>query len=188
MRSIWGIVRLVIVLTGWMAGSVIAQDVGVVQSEILVLDPDRLFAETKLGKRINADFLAELDKLSELNNSIASELEAEEKALTALRSEKTADEFRILADEFDTKVKEIRRERDRKLRDLERNRERAPGLFMRTVQPVLVQLMREAGGAVVMDIRSVLLRADVIDITDVAISRVDASIGDGKSDAPNGEQ
>ncbi len=171
--------RLMIVLMTAFVMPAAAQNIGVVQSDILVLDPEKLFAETQLGQRINAEYLAERDKLIARNRKIEAELEAEELALTNLRAEKTPAEFRILADAFDTKVQEIRRESERTVRDLERSRERAPVLFMRKIEPVLVQVMRDSGGAVIMDIRSVLLRADVIDITDLVISRVDEAIGDG---------
>ena len=53
--------------------------------------------------------------------------------------------------------------------------------LMRLAEPVLVQIMRDAGGMVILDHRQVLLRADVIDITDLAIAGVDEAIGDGTS-------
>ena len=182
MYRAWGIIRLVIALTALCAVPVPAQEVGVVQSDILVLDPDRLFSETQLGQRINRDYLAERDKLIARNRKIEGELEAEELALTKLRSEKTPEEFRELADAFDAKVQEIRRDSERAVRDLERSRDRAPVTFMRMVEPVLLDLMRDANGAVILDVRSVLLRTDVVDITSVAISRVDAAIGNGLPD------
>ncbi|WP_299844324.1 OmpH family outer membrane protein [uncultured Roseovarius sp.] len=184
MRNVWAIIRLVIALSALSAFPVAAQNVGVVQSDILVLDPDRLFSETKLGQRINQEYLAKREQLIARNRTIEAELEAEELSLTKLRSEKTPEEFRDLADAFDAKVQEIRRDSERAVRDLERSRDRAPVTFMRIVEPVLVQLMRDAGGAVILDIRSVLLRADVVDITGVAIIRVDEEIGDGAQSQP----
>ncbi|MDF1668924.1 MAG: OmpH family outer membrane protein [Roseovarius sp.] len=163
-----------------------AQDVGVVQSDILVLDPDRLFMETLFGQRLNSDYLKQREQLSALNDQRSADLEAEEQALTDLRAQKTPEEFRDLADAFDTKVQQIRRDSDRAVRDLELSRERAPGIFMRAVQPVLVELMQDAGGAVVMDVRTVLLRSDVIDITDVAIARIDQRIGSGPAGTSSG--
>ena len=46
--------------------------------------------------------------------------------------------------------------------------------------------MREAGAVVILEKRSLFLSADVIDITDAAIARIDAEIGDGSeaSEAP----
>lgn len=179
MRGLRGIIRLMCALALLWAAPVAAQDVGVVQSDILVLDPDRLFSETRLGQRINRDYLAERDKLIARNRKIESELEAEELALTEQRAQKTPEEFRDLADAFDVKVQEIRRDSERAVRDLELSRDRAPVTFMRMVEPVLQELMQDANGAVILDVRSVLLRTDVVDITGVAIARVDERIGDG---------
>ena len=155
-----------------------------VQSDILVLDPEKLFAETNLGQRINQDYRAEREALIARNRKIEAELEAEELSLTELRAEKTPTEFRELADAFDAKVQDIRRESERAVRDLELSRDRAPVTFMRTIEPVLVQLMRDVEGAIILDVRTVLLRADVVDITNLAIQRVDEVIGDGSGQAP----
>lgn len=168
-----------LLLVGGGTPSVQAQNVGVVQSDILVLDADRLFSETRFGQRLTEDYQAEREKLIARNRELEAELEAEEKELTELRSESSPEEFRELADAFDEKVQEIRHDSDRAVRDLERSRERAPVMFMRRVEPVLVDLMRDAGGTVILEARNVLLRADVIDITDVAVTRIDEEIGDG---------
>ncbi|WP_338548045.1 OmpH family outer membrane protein [Roseovarius phycicola] len=168
-----------------------SQDVGVVQSQVLVIDPERLFNQTRLGQSYLALIQVERDALIARNRQIEAELEAEEKALTEKREETSPEEFREMADAFDTRVQDIRRDSERRVRDLERNRERAPVEFMRQVEPVLVDIMRAAGGVVVVDARNVLLRADVIDITDVAIARIDNVLAPGVpetgTDAPDGE-
>nr|WP_246175975.1 OmpH family outer membrane protein [Roseovarius bejariae] len=161
------------------APAVLAQDVGVVQSEILVLDPERLFAETLLGQRMLEEFQAAREAMSTRNRELEAELEAEEKSLTEKRATLSPEAFRELADHFDTKVQRIRRESDRAVRNLERRRELLPVQFMRMVEPVLVGLMEDTGGAVIMDARSVLLRADAVDVTDLAATRIDAEIGEG---------
>lgn len=173
---------------GGVAAPVLAQDVGVVQSDILVLDPERLFAESAFGKRFNDDYIARRAEISAQNRALQAELEAEEQALTALRAEKTAEEFSVLADEFDARVQDIRQRSDRTVRELERGRELAPVQFMRLIEPVLIDLMRETGGTVVLDTRSVLYRADVVDITDLAIARANSRIGNGQeAPAPQDE-
>lgn len=179
MAAIGQIVRTAITITVLIASPLSAQNIGVVQSDILVLDTERLFAETQLGKRMTSEYQAERDKLIAHNRQIEAELEAEEKALTQLRSEKSPEEFRILADAFDTKVQKIRRDSERRVLDLERSRELGPIKFMRMLEPVLIEILNDADASVLMDTRSLLLRADVVDITDVAISRVDAAIGTG---------
>jgi len=165
-------------------GAAMAQDVGVVQSDILVLDPESLFERTQLGRAINAELQQEREALIAQNRALEAELEAEELALTQQRTDSTPEEFRALADAFDEKVQKIRQDSERRVRQHERNREIAPVEFMRRVEPILTELMREAGAAVVLDRRSVIYRSDVVDITDTAIQRIDASIGASPGTAP----
>ncbi|WP_306110461.1 MULTISPECIES: OmpH family outer membrane protein [Roseovarius] len=171
---------------GWLVGGPVpaaAQSVGVVQSDILVVDPERLFEETRLGQAITAQLQQEREDLIALNRKLEAELEAEELALTEQRDTSSPEEFRDLADAFDERVQTIRADSQRRVREHERNRERAPLDFMRRVEPVLVELMREAGAAVVMDRRTVLLQADVVDITSAAVQRIDATLGPAAQDA-----
>ncbi|WP_324754575.1 OmpH family outer membrane protein [Roseovarius sp. Pro17] len=170
---------LFLALGGVHAANAQAQDIGTIQSEILTLDPDRLFAETEVGQRLTEQYQSERDALIANNRELEAELRAEEQALTDARKTMSAPEFRAEADAFDAKVRSIRAENDQKVRDLERGRELAPLSLMRMAEPILVQVMRDTGGKIILDNRQVLLRADVIDITDLAIARVDAEIGDG---------
>ena len=41
--------------------------------------------------------------------------------------------------------------------------------------------MREAGAAVILERRGVFVSANAIDVTEIAIQRIDASLGDGTS-------
>lgn len=165
-----------------------AQDLGVVQSDILVLDTERLFNSSLIGQRLAAEYQTEREKLIARNREIEAELRAEEQALTDKRATMTPAEFRDAADAFDARVRSIRQENERAGRELERARELAPLTMMRLAEPVLVQLMLDAGGRIVIDHRQVLLRADAIDITDAAIARIDAEIGDGTGSARTGEE
>lgn len=161
------------------AGSADAQDIGIVQSQVLVLDPERLFEKTLLGRRMLAEHQAQREDMAARNRKLEAELEAEERRLTGQRSGLAPVKFRELADAFDEKVQNIRRDSERRVRDLERERERLPVVFLRQVEPVLIEVMRDSGGVVLLDARTVLLRADAIDVTDTAIARVDGAIGDG---------
>ncbi|MEM8775104.1 MAG: OmpH family outer membrane protein [Pseudomonadota bacterium] len=167
-----------------LAVSVFAQDIGVIQSSIVVMSSDRLFNETKLGQSYGRQLESQRDELIARNRKLEAELEAEEKELTEKRSTFSPEEFRELADAFDEKVQVIRRESERLGRDLERNRENAPFLFLRQVEPVLVELMRESGAVIVLERRNILLGADVIDVTDLAITRIDRALEQGRLQSP----
>lgn len=186
-RTAWaGALAGALALAGLPGQGALAQDVGVVQSEILTLDPDRLFAQTQAGQRLTEQYKAERDRLIADNRELEAQLREEEEALTEARKDMKPEEFRDKADAFDDKVRSIRKQSERQARELERGREIAPRTLMRLAEPVLVQLMRDTGGKIILDNRHVLLRADAIDITDLAVSRVDAAIGDG-SDLKLGE-
>lgn len=192
MSTIGHVIRAAIMIAVLALSPAQAQNIGVIQSDILVLDTERLFNETQLGRRITEEYQAERDKLIARNREIEAELEAEELALTQLRAEKTPEEFRELADAFDSKVQEIRRESERRVVDLERSREQGRAKFMRMIEPILIEILNDAGSTVLMDKRTMLLSSDVIDITELAIDRVNQAIGTGEGPeeaAPdNGQQ
>ena len=179
MRAGFFLLVMLVLIAAAEHGPARAQQLGVVQSDVLVIDIERLLAETVYGQRLQSEIEAERDALIARNERVATELEAEEQALTELRATTPPEEFRDLADAFDTKVTQLRRESERLSRDLERQRELAPVQFMRVVQPVLGEILREADAVALLDVRSVILRADVADVTDIAISRIDARIGTG---------
>ncbi|MEO0530585.1 MAG: OmpH family outer membrane protein, partial [Planctomycetota bacterium] len=51
--------------------------------------------------------------------------------------------------------------------------------FIQTTAPVLTALLRERGAVAVLDSRAVIYSVDGTDITDLALERVDAELGDG---------
>ncbi len=106
-------------------------------STILTLDQERLFEESQWGQRALAEINADSSDLAAENRRIEAELSAEEQDLANRRATMAAQEFRALADAFDAKVVEIRRNQDAKLRDL--NREQ------RQLAYGLMELMAERG-------------------------------------------
>lgn len=152
---------------------------GVVQSAILTVEFDRLFAESAYGQRVSEMLDEQGASIAAENRRIEADLTAEERDLTEKRSTLDPVEFRKLAEAFDEKVQALRREQDAKARALGNLSEEHRRQFLAQAEPILGGLMREAGAAVILDKRSVFLSADVIDITETAISRIDDQIGDG---------
>lgn len=178
--------RRAVALSGLLAALVLgaptgsaAQQVGVIQSDVLLIDPERLLLQSQYGQSLQRGLQAERDELIADNERVAAELEAEEQALTGLRPTLPSAEFRELADAFDQKVEELRLDSERRSRELERKRDLVQSQFMRVVRPVLTKLLDEANAMVMLDARSVMLHAGAADITDLAIKRVDARIGSG---------
>ncbi|MBQ0748948.1 MAG: OmpH family outer membrane protein [Roseovarius sp.] len=179
MRAAFAVAGLCLGLT---LGAVLplgAQQIGVIQSDVLVIDPERMLLESDYGKRLQGEIQAERDRLIAYNEKVAQELEAEEQRLTALRSTTPANEFREMADAFDQRVEELRLESERLSRELERRRELIPIQFMRVVQPVLSELLNEANAMVMIDARTVMLHTSAADVTELAVQRINAAIGAG---------
>jgi len=153
----------------------------VVKSPILTIDSDRVFNESAFGLRVADDVETQSAEISAENRLIEADLKAEERKLTDQRSKLSPDAFSGLADAFDEKVQKTRAAQAAKGRALNELVEKERQVFLAAAGPVLEQMMREAGAAVILERRSVFVSANAIDITDEAIERLDASVGSGKN-------
>jgi Skp family chaperone for outer membrane proteins len=167
-------------------GPGIAQDqpggdlaLGQVRSPVLTIDPERLYAESLFGQRIAAQVQADAAALDIENQRIEQALIEEERSLTLRRPTMEIDVFRAEAEDFDTRVQEIRRAQDAKERSLQQAMGQGQATFLEVATPILAEIMLGAGAAVILDRRSVFLGVGAVDITDQAIAAVNARIGDG---------
>ena len=154
-------------------------EVAVPQAPLLIVDRNRLLAETLFGKALEAQFEADSKALIAENLRLEQALEAEERDLTERRATLPAEEFQTLAAAFDRKTEEIRTAQDAKSRAITSRREEQRQLFLQAAVPVLAALMREAGAIAIFDKDLVILSFRGADITDEAIARIDEVLGDG---------
>lgn len=164
-----------------------AAELGVPQSPLLTIDQDKLFRNSAFGRRVVMEIEAATARLSDENRKIEERLVAEEKDLTERRSRMSPEEFRKLADAFDEKVVAIRRAQDGKERSLGRAMDQQRQAFFEGSFGVLAQLVQESGAVAILDSRSIVLSSNAIDITEIAIKRIDAALGDGSRPAEAGE-
>ncbi|MEK0163367.1 OmpH family outer membrane protein [Phaeobacter sp. JH20_36] len=157
---------------------------GAPQTGLLTIQSERLYAESAFGQRVSQELDAEGAVLTAENRRIEAELRAEELELTERRSSMDPAAFRALADAFDKKVQETRRQQDQKLRDINQIGEDARRDFFTASLPVLQQIMLEAGAGAILEHASVFLSADAADVTDLAIARVNEVLGDGRESLP----
>ena len=150
-----------------------------VVSPVLTIDSDRMFRESAFGMRVAAQAETRLTELATENRQIEADLESEEGQLTVKRSELEPADFRALADAFDKKVQDTRAAQVAKGRAINEGLDREREVFLAAAAPVLEQLMREAGAAVILERRSVFVSASAIEITQDAIALLDKTLGDG---------
>lgn len=149
-------------------------------SPILTVDSERLYLESAFGQRVIRDVQEQEAALAAENEQIRIALEEEELALTEMRETMNPQDFRSLADEFDEKVQSIRSAQVAKSRELGEQVERNRAAFLTAAGPVLERLMRETGAAVILEQRTVFISANAIDVTNEAITRIDAVLGEGE--------
>ena len=152
---------------------------GVPLSSILTIQPERLFSDSAFGRRVALEIEAEGAVLTVENRRIEAVLRAEEQSLSERRTSMDPAAFRALADAFDEKVQETRQLQEEKLREINAVGEAARRDFFAASLPLLQQLMGESGAGAILDQSSVFLSSDAADVTDLAISRIDAVLGDG---------
>lgn len=143
---------------------------------ILTLDQNRLYADSRYGRQTQAAIDAEAKALAAENRSLEAALEAEEAALAERRPTLPAAEFQTLAKAFDAKVKEIRRARDARVRDLSMRQDQSQRAFLQKVVPILNQIRTEMGAELILDRALVIWSSPTIDITDLAIERIDRTL------------
>lgn len=172
----WALYALVLVVA---PSFVTAQQLGAPQTSVLTISSERLFSESAFGQRVFGEIEAEGVLLAEENERIVAELSKEEQDLTELRATMSAEEFSPLADAFDSKVQSHRDGQRAKLDALSKRSEEARSLFFELSQPILIGLMRDTGASLIVERSNVFLSSDSTDITNLAINRIDAQIGDG---------
>ncbi len=163
------------------SGSARAQVAPSPRQAILTIDPERLFADSLYGERVDAEIAADTQALQKEFQQLEADLTAEEKDITEKRATMAPADFRALADAFDAKVQKIRKTQDAKARELDHRLEQERAKYLNLVLPVLGELMKERGAAVILDHRMAFAVASGVDITEEALQRIDATIGDGKT-------
>ncbi|MDJ1008153.1 MAG: OmpH family outer membrane protein [Paracoccaceae bacterium] len=159
------------------AASVSAQSAEALRSPVLIIDQDRLFAESQLGAAALRRIEDDARRLAAENRRIEAELLEEERALTERRASLTPEAFTAEANVFDEKVQRLRSEQDTKARALAQAREEARADFLGEIGGVLSEIALERGAVVMLDRRQVFLSVDAIDVTDEAIDRINVALG-----------
>ena len=146
---------------------------------VLIVDSERLFVETLYGQRLSSELATQAAALQAENDRIVESLTLEERSLTVRRPEMDPQEFRAEAEAVDRKVQDVRRVRDAKNVELQVANAEARSRFEQRVQGIVANIMIERGAVLVLEQRNVVLSVRAANITDDAIVRIDAELGNG---------
>lgn len=146
---------------------------------ILILDQDRLYAESLYGKALESQSADAVAKLAAENRQIEADLTAEEKDLTDRRAAMSASDFKPLAEAFDAKVEKLRAGQEAKAKALQDARDAGRKRFFQAAAPILAEVMRQRGALAILNKAAVILSFDSVDVTDAALQAIDAELGAG---------
>lgn len=146
---------------------------------IAVLDERRLFSESRFGQRVLRETQAAIDVLVAENKQIEATLEREESDLAARRDGMDPQAFRELADAFDQRVTEQRRERAEREQAISLRIQEEERRFQGVATSILAAFAEESGLMTIMSSQTLIYHRPEIDITERLIERINATLGDG---------
>lgn len=151
---------------------------------ILTLDQDVLYLSSDWGKRAQAQLEAEGDVITAENERLTELLSSEETRLTEQRATLPPAEFRKLAESFDQRATDVRRERAQAVQLLNAWAEADRGAFFRAALPMMGEIMQDHGAVAVLDRRTLFVSLDAIDVTQDLIAQLNQELGDGQGAVP----
>ena len=116
---------------------------GGTEAALLTVDQDLLFVRSAWGLRAQSVTDTELQKIATENDRLATQLSEEEAQLTEQRATLDPAEFRRLAEAFDLRATQVRRERAQLLKDLDVWAEADRAAFYRAALPIMGDMMQE---------------------------------------------
>lgn len=176
----------VLALCALLPAAVVAQGAdglseGTVQLPFVTLDEAQLFSGTRYGQALAQELEAEQLALAAENREIEAGLARREKDLTARRPDLAPEAFRALANAFNADVESHRTAQKAKERAIYQRHDAARLRFRDVANQVLAQVMQERGALAIIAEEAIVLGFREIDITDAAITRMDALVGDGSA-------
>ena len=145
---------------------------------ILILDQERLFAESNLGQAMTLALALQRTVLLQESREIYNKFEAEEQHLTEIRAATSLEEFRLLSEDFDRRVQQTREVQLRKDVVMQQAIDRQQRRFLTIAVPYLSEIMVKYFAGAILDKRSVVVFNRDMDITDEAIVILDRAFAE----------
>ena len=147
-----------------------------VPSGVLVVNLTKIRSESQVAKSIQRQSAKIGQELQEGFETRRRALAAEEKALVALRATLDPDAFEARAARFERQVRALKKERRDQFIALRSALRSASETLDKTLRPILGELMAERGATLMIDNRDVVISAVALDVTQIAIKRLDAAL------------
>lgn len=143
------------------------------------INREELFQQSAYGQALIDQLQKRQQQLAAENDDLYANLEREERELTTLRKQISAEEFAPLAQAFDEKANTIRAQQRHKLDELNAELEKSRFTFFRRAEAVIRQLMAERGIVYVLHEQAIWVSSGRADITRDVMARMDALFAQG---------
>ena len=143
-------------------------------SDILMVSRERLLRESEAASQLREAEEVMTRQLQASVDAAKAQLAAEEAELTELRQELEAEAFEERAQDFDRRIRAVRREAQERAAFLQRGFQEARATLVAALPELLEQVRRNAKADVILNADNVLAAADGVDVTAEVIALMDA--------------
>jgi Skp family chaperone for outer membrane proteins len=156
------------------------------QSSIIVVDMDRVGAESAAGKSGQTQLKAKVDSLQSRGKALADQLRGEEETLLKARQANTMapEAFQAKVKDLQTKQNSARTELGNREQELQRSQAYVRQQIFNAVGPIIQTVMRERNASIVLTRDAALAVAPALDVTADVIRRLDAALPRVNANAP----
>jgi outer membrane protein len=156
------------------------------QTSIIVVDMDRVGADSAAGKSGQTQLKSKLDSLQARGKTLADQLRSEEETLLKARQANTMapDAFQAKVKELQTKQNSARTELGNRENELQRSQAYVRQQIFNAVGPIVQAVMRERGASIVLAREAALAVSPTLDVTAEVIRRLDAALPRVNATAP----
>lgn len=156
------------------------------QTSIIVVDMDRVGADSAAGKSGQTQLKAKLDSLQARGKVLANQLRTEEETLLKARQANTMapEAFQAKVKDLQTKQNNARTELGNRENELQRSQAFVRQQIFNAVGPIVQAVMRERGATIVLAREAALAVSPTLDVTAEVIRRLDAALPRVNATAP----
>lgn len=155
-------------------------------TSIIVVDMDRVGADSAAGKSGQTQLKTKLDSLQARGKSLADSLRTEEETLLKARQANTMapEAFQAKVKDLQTKQNSARTELGNREQELQRSQAYVRQQIFNAVGPIIQAVMRERGATIVLAREAALAVSPTLDVTAEVIRRLDAALPRVNATAP----
>lgn len=146
-----------------------------VPERVVIVSRERVLREAEVASRLRNAEEEMTRRLQASVDAAKAQLAAEEAELTQLRAELDTETFDARAQDFDRRIRAVRREAQERAAFLQRGFQEARATIVKALPALFEQVRQEAGAALVLNADQVLASGTGLDRTDRVIALLNAS-------------